>query len=60
MAVPEVPHSGHVGRGPGMEVVASKESWKGGGGGEGVPAAAACEGNENWEVIQAERRVPNL
>jgi hypothetical protein len=48
MAVPEVPHSDQVGRGPGMEVVASKESWKGGGGGEGVPAAAGCDGNKEF------------
>jgi hypothetical protein len=27
---------------------------------DGGPVMAACEGNENWEVIQAERWVLNL
>jgi hypothetical protein len=47
--------------------VASKRS-RHRGGSEGVPMAAACapaesgscEGNENWEAIQAERWIPNL
>jgi hypothetical protein len=50
MAVPGAPHDGRVGRGPRMEAVASKESQNGAGGaggGDGVPAAIACEGNEN-------------
>jgi hypothetical protein len=37
-----------VGWGLRTEVVASKESWhSGNNGGEGVPTAAACEGNKN-------------
>jgi hypothetical protein len=27
---------------------------------DGGPAVAACKGNENWQVIQAERQVLNL
>jgi hypothetical protein len=45
----------------GAVVGALKRSQHGGSGGsEGVPAAVAWEGNENWGVIQAERRVLNL
>jgi hypothetical protein len=47
-------------RSPGTAVAASKMSRHGGGSGEGVLAAAVCERNKNWEVIQAESRVLNL
>jgi hypothetical protein len=47
-----------VGLGPRTAVVASKRGP--GGGGEGIPMAAACEGIKNWEVTQAERLVLNL
>jgi hypothetical protein len=41
-----------------MAAVASKRSQHGSS--KGVPAVAACEGNNNWEVIEAEGRVLNL
>jgi hypothetical protein len=35
-------------------------SHRGGYSEEGVPTTAACEENENWEMVLAEKRVSNL